>query len=96
MLINKKPNGEVVIIDKVKDVIKIVSNEYETIYHIQLESNILVRVHFYPNIKKGTKLKVWGRLVDDILEPTCCIILNPQKKLLEFMKDNDNALGNVN
>ena len=30
MLINKKPNGEVVIIDKVKDVIKIVSDEYET------------------------------------------------------------------
>lgn len=93
---NKKPNGEVVIIDKVKEIIKIVSNEYETVYHIQLESNILVRVYFYPNVKKGTKLKVWGRLVDDILEPNYCMILNPQKKLWEFMEDNDNVLGNAN
>ena len=95
MLINKKPNGEIVIIDKVKDVINY-SNVYQTIYHIKLESNIIIEVNSYPNIKKGTKLKIWGRFVEDILEPTCCIIINPQKKLLEFMEDNDNALGNVN
>ena len=84
MLINKKPNGEVVVIDKVEEVIKIVSNEYKTIYHIKLESNIFVEVYFYPNIKKGIKLKIWGRFVDDILESDYYIILNPQKKLNGF------------
>ena len=95
MLINKKPNGEVVIIDKVKEVINC-SNVYQTIYHIKLESNITIEINSYPNIKKGTKLKVWGKLNGDYLRLRYGIILNPQKKLLEFIKDNDNALGNVN
>ena len=86
MLINKKPNGKVVIIDKVKEVIKIVSNEYGTIYHIKLESNNVVRVYFFPNIKKGTKLKIWGRFVGDIIELNYYIILNPQKLLSDFKK----------
>ena len=85
MLINKKPNGEIVIIDKVKEVINF-SNVYQTIYHIKLESNIIIEINFYPNIKKGTKLKVWGRFVDDIFELNYYIILNPQKLLSDFKK----------
>ena len=93
MLISKNFKGEVVLIDKITELIKKESNNYRSLSIIRLKSQILVKFNFIPNIRLGNIIKIWGVMEDNILIGYDYQILNPQKKLNEFY--NNYTLGNA-
>ena len=93
MLISKNFKGEVVLIDRVEEIVNSVSNRFQSLFIIKLESQILVKFNFIPKIRIGDKIKVWGFYRNNILIVYDYLILNLQKKLNEFY--NNYTLGNA-
>jgi len=93
MLISKNFKREVVLIDKITELIKKESNNYRSLSIIRLESQLLVKFNFIPKIKRGDIIKIWGVMEDNILIGYDYQILNSQRKLNEFY--NNHTLGNA-